>query len=181
MRRVSRVGGHGLELGPTAARPAARGSAVLDIVAPQTPPARADGAGGRRRRAVNYLPWRPRRTCPLRGSRGAEHVDLRQVALPGRQANEEPVELARPEAGSCSEAGGDTRPPRVLGRGARVEDVDVAFAADDVHPVAAGVVEQVVRVADARDGRDLLVRQRVEGQEARRLSHTDEQTMPTLV
>jgi len=71
---------------------------------------------------------RRRKACPLRGSRRAEHVDLRRVALPGRQANEEPVELARPEAGSCSEAGGDTRPPRVLGPGARVEGVDVAFA-----------------------------------------------------
>src|SRR5262245_62587384 len=120
------------------------------------------------------------RESALRGSRRAEHVDLRRVALPGRQANEEPVELARPEAGSCSEAGGDTRPPRVLGPGARVEDVDVAFAADDVHPIAAGVVEQVVRVADARDGRDLLVRHRVENQEERRLYHTEQQQMPTI-
>ena len=39
MRRVSRVGGHGLELRPTAARLVARNGAVLGIVAPAHPQA----------------------------------------------------------------------------------------------------------------------------------------------
>jgi hypothetical protein len=64
--------------------------------------------------------------------------------------------------------------------GAGVEDVDEALAPDDVDPVPR-VVEEIVRVAHARQGGELLAGVCVEHEQARGRAHAHEQPVVSLV
>jgi len=101
------------------------------------------------------------------------------VVVSGRDSQIEALE-ALP---SFSEIFGGTHPYSRLNSRAELvvigvfllEHADVAFAAADIHPLAGGVVIQVVRVLDSRKGRDQVSRTRVKHSQSRRHSGGDEE------
>ena len=73
------------------------------------------------------------------------------MAFPQRPPYEETVEFVRPKAGARAGARRDPDEAPVSRRRARVEDVHVPFAADDVYAISRRIVEEVVAVPDARN------------------------------